>query len=75
MHFLIEEDLTDYFTWVADSRIDRRLEICKWVGNASGRSNLRVDTKTILRILCHGSDSEASHFLKKQFKIPRSAAA
>ena len=23
----------DYFTWVANSRIDGRLEICKWVGN------------------------------------------
>ncbi|XP_034703111.1 protein unc-13 homolog [Vitis riparia] len=39
-----------------------------------GRSNLGADTNTLLRILCHRSDSEASHFLKKQFKIPRSAA-
>ena len=75
MNFLIKEDLTDYFTWVVDSRIDRRLEICKWVGNAGGRSNMRVDTNTLLRILCHSSDLEASHFLKKQFKIPRSAVA
>ncbi|KAK6928926.1 hypothetical protein RJ641_005131 [Dillenia turbinata] len=38
------------------------------------RSKLGADTKTLLRILCHRSDSEASQFLKKQFKIPRSAA-
>ncbi|KAK2989872.1 hypothetical protein RJ640_015204 [Escallonia rubra] len=38
------------------------------------RSNLGADTKTLLRILCHRSDSEASQFLKKQYKIPKSAA-
>lgn len=38
------------------------------------RSKLGADTKTLLRILCHRSDSEASQFLKKQFKIPKSAA-
>nr|CAD1838954.1 unnamed protein product [Ananas comosus var. bracteatus] len=39
-----------------------------------GRSKLGADSKTLLRILCHRSDSEASQFLKKQFKIPKSAA-
>ncbi|OVA19124.1 Protein of unknown function DUF810 [Macleaya cordata] len=39
-----------------------------------GRSKLGADTQTLLRILCHRSDSEASQFLKKQYKIPRSAA-
>lgn len=39
-----------------------------------GRSRLGADTKTLLRILCHRSDSEASQFLKKQFKIPKSSA-
>ncbi|PSS09914.1 Transcription elongation factor like, partial [Actinidia chinensis var. chinensis] len=38
------------------------------------KSKLGADTKTLLRILCHRSDSEASQFLKKQFKIPKSAA-
>lgn len=32
------------------------------------------DTQKILRVLCHRSDSEANQFLKKQFKLPRSAA-
>ncbi|KAM6582863.1 hypothetical protein CsatB_009865 [Cannabis sativa] len=36
------------------------------------RSKLGADTKTLLRILCHRSDSEASQFLKKQYKIPKS---
>ncbi|XP_020088273.1 uncharacterized protein LOC109710203 [Ananas comosus] len=39
-----------------------------------GRSKLGADSKTLLRILCHRSDSEASQYLKKQFKIPKSAA-
>ncbi|XP_020583342.1 uncharacterized protein LOC110026657 [Phalaenopsis equestris] len=39
-----------------------------------GRSRFGADSKTLLRVLCHRSDSEASHFLKKQFKIPKSAA-
>ncbi|PKA58486.1 hypothetical protein AXF42_Ash008773 [Apostasia shenzhenica] len=38
-----------------------------------GRSRLAADSKTLLRVLCHRSDSEASRFLKKQFKIPKSA--
>lgn len=38
-----------------------------------GGSRLGADTPTLLRILCHRSDSEASQFLKKQFKIPKSS--
>lgn len=38
------------------------------------RSKLGADTKTLLRVLCHRGDSEASQFLKKQYKIPKSAA-
>ncbi|KAI7738935.1 hypothetical protein M8C21_031821, partial [Ambrosia artemisiifolia] len=41
--------------------------------SASDRSKLGADTKTLLRILCHRCDSEASQFLKKQYKIPKSA--
>lgn len=39
-----------------------------------GKSRLGADSKTLIRILCHRSDSEASQFLKKQFKIPKSSA-
>ncbi|PIN14077.1 hypothetical protein CDL12_13314 [Handroanthus impetiginosus] len=39
-----------------------------------GRSKMGADSKTLIRILCHRSDSEASQFLKKQYKIPKSAA-
>lgn len=39
-----------------------------------GGSKLGADTKTLLRILCHRSDSEASQFLKKQFKIPKASS-
>ncbi|CAH1448735.1 unnamed protein product [Lactuca virosa] len=42
--------------------------------SATDRSKLGADTKTLLRILCHRGDSEASQFLKKQYKIPKSAA-
>ncbi|KAJ4847354.1 Protein unc-13 [Turnera subulata] len=35
--------------------------------------SLGADTQTLLRILCHRSDTEASQFLKKQFKIPKSS--
>ncbi|KAA8519264.1 hypothetical protein F0562_013520 [Nyssa sinensis] len=38
------------------------------------RSKLGADTYTLLRILCHRSSSEASQILKKQYKIPKSAA-
>lgn len=39
-----------------------------------GKSKLGADSKTLLRILCHRSDSEASQFLKKQYKMPKSSA-
>ncbi|XP_061348884.1 protein unc-13 homolog isoform X2 [Gastrolobium bilobum] len=39
-----------------------------------GKSKLGADSKTLLRILCHRSDSEASQFVKKQFKIPKTSA-
>lgn len=39
-----------------------------------GRGKLGADTKTLLRILCHRGESEASQFVKKQFKIPKSVA-
>lgn len=42
--------------------------------SATDRSKLGADTQTLLRILCHRGDSEASQFLKKQYKIPKSAA-
>lgn len=37
-----------------------------------GRGKLGADAKTLLRILCHRADYEASQFVKKQFKIPKS---
>ncbi|XVF24503.1 hypothetical protein REPUB_Repub13aG0133800 [Reevesia pubescens] len=39
---------------------------------SSGR--LGADNQTLLRILCHRADSEASQFVKKQYKIPKSSA-
>lgn len=38
------------------------------------RSRLGADQKTLVRILAHRGDSEASQFLKKQYKIPKSSA-
>ncbi|XP_062174116.1 protein unc-13 homolog isoform X2 [Alnus glutinosa] len=38
------------------------------------RSRLGTDSKTLLRILCHRADPEASQFIKKQYKIPKSSA-
>ncbi|KAG2313752.1 hypothetical protein Bca52824_025309 [Brassica carinata] len=37
-----------------------------------GRGKLGADTQTMVRVLCHRNDSEASLFLKKQYKIPKS---
>ncbi|KAK9912696.1 hypothetical protein M0R45_036546 [Rubus argutus] len=39
-----------------------------------GRSKLGADSKTLLRILCHRGDSDASQFVKKHYKIPKSSA-
>ncbi|KAJ3681258.1 hypothetical protein LUZ60_015747 [Juncus effusus] len=39
-----------------------------------GKSKYGANEKTLLRILCHRHDNEASQFLKKQFKIPSSVA-
>ncbi|CAB4268334.1 unnamed protein product [Prunus armeniaca] len=44
------------------------------LGVQGGRSKLGADSKTLVRILCHRADSEASLFLKKQYKIPKSTA-
>jgi hypothetical protein len=38
-----------------------------------GKSKLGGDSRTLLRVLCHRNDSEASHYVKKHFKIPSSA--
>ncbi|CAI0474194.1 unnamed protein product [Linum tenue] len=40
--------------------------------SGGGGSKLGGDTQTLLRILCHRTDPEASQFLKKQFRIPKS---
>ncbi|KAG7549819.1 Munc13 homology 1 [Arabidopsis thaliana x Arabidopsis arenosa] len=37
-----------------------------------GKGKLGADTQTLVRVLCHRNDSEASQFLKKQYKIPKS---
>ena len=37
-----------------------------------GRKSVK-DADTLLRVLCHRSDREASKFLKKQYKFPKSA--
>ncbi|CAN1813569.1 Protein unc-13 homolog [Linum perenne] len=42
--------------------------------HGGGGSKLGGDTQTLLRILCHRAEPEASQFLKKQFKIPKAAA-
>ncbi|KAG9454920.1 hypothetical protein H6P81_007824 [Aristolochia fimbriata] len=42
--------------------------------SVSGNRGSLGDSEILLRILCHRSDSEANQFLKKQFKLPRSAA-
>ncbi|KAF5735316.1 hypothetical protein HS088_TW15G00818 [Tripterygium wilfordii] len=44
------------------------------MGTRGGKGKLGADTNTLLRILCHRGDSEASLFLKKQFRIPKSSA-
>lgn len=41
--------------------------------NQGSKSKFGTDSKTLLRVLCHRNDSEASHYVKKQFKIPSSA--
>ncbi|KAB5573016.1 hypothetical protein DKX38_000210 [Salix brachista] len=50
------------------------LKFVSGVERQRGGSRLGADTPTLLRILCHRGDSEASQFLKKQFKIPKSSA-
>uniref|UniRef100_A0A803MMX6 Uncharacterized protein n=1 Tax=Chenopodium quinoa TaxID=63459 RepID=A0A803MMX6_CHEQI len=50
------------------------IEDLKSTSGHGGRSKLGTDTETLLRILCHRGDWEASQFVKKQFKIPKSAS-
>lgn len=42
-------------------------------GKTAGTSKVRsaTDANTLLRVLCHRADREASKFLKKQFKLPK----
>ena len=62
------------YSFMFDSTQTRELIDDLRSASASDRSKLGADTKTLLRILCHRSDNEASQFLKKQYKIPKSAA-
>lgn len=42
--------------------------------NAHGNgSKTASDADTLLRVLCHRNENEASNFLKKQYKLPKSA--
>ncbi|XP_022765718.1 uncharacterized protein LOC111310483 isoform X5 [Durio zibethinus] len=47
-------------------------ELVEDLRTSSGK--LGADNQTLLRILCHRADSEASQFVKKQYKIPKSSA-
>ncbi|OMO91732.1 hypothetical protein CCACVL1_07040, partial [Corchorus capsularis] len=47
-------------------------ELIEDLRTSSGK--LGADNQTLLRILCHRADSEASQFVKKQYKIPKSSA-
>ncbi|XVF82445.1 hypothetical protein PTKIN_Ptkin16aG0048700 [Pterospermum kingtungense] len=47
-------------------------ELVEDLRSSSGK--LGADNQTLLRILCHRADSEASKFVKKQCKIPKSSA-
>ncbi|KAL4335248.1 hypothetical protein GQ457_07G019370 [Hibiscus cannabinus] len=47
-------------------------ELVEDLRSSSGK--LGADNQTLLRILCHRADSEASQFVKKQYKIPKSSA-
>ncbi|XVE68374.1 hypothetical protein DITRI_Ditri09bG0063300 [Diplodiscus trichospermus] len=46
-------------------------ELVEDLRSSSGK--LGADNQTLLRILCHRGDSEASQFVKKQYKIPKSS--
>ncbi|GAV70210.1 DUF810 domain-containing protein [Cephalotus follicularis] len=50
------------------------IEDLKSASVQGSRVKLGGDTQTLLRILCHRSGSEASQFLKRQYKIPKSSA-
>ena len=52
------------------------IEEMKSVGGLEqgGKSKLGDNAKTLLKILCHRGDAEASKFVKKHFKVPKSAA-
>ncbi|XP_031485081.1 protein unc-13 homolog isoform X2 [Nymphaea colorata] len=50
------------------------IEDLKAISMQGNRSKLGTDTETLLRVLCHRADTEASQFLKKQYKIPSSSS-
>ncbi|XP_077232896.1 plant/protein (DUF810) [Tasmannia lanceolata] len=50
------------------------LKYASGLGMENNRGRSGAEAQTLLRILCHRSDSEANLFLKKQYKLPRSAA-
>ncbi|CAN6443323.1 unnamed protein product [Victoria cruziana] len=50
------------------------IEDLKAISMQGSRSKLGTDTETLLRVLCHRADTEASQFLKKQYKIPSSSS-
>ncbi|XVF82440.1 hypothetical protein PTKIN_Ptkin16aG0048200 [Pterospermum kingtungense] len=47
-------------------------ELVEDLRSSSGK--LGADNQTLLRILCHRADSEASKFVKKQYKLPKFSA-
>lgn len=65
------------FIFISISQTRELIEDLKSAGSLERqgtRSKLGADSKTLVRILCHRTDPEASQFLKKQYKIPKSTA-
>lgn len=79
-YFLVTIIPQKIYTYIVICIILQTRELIEDLKSASGlemqggKGKLGADSKTLLRILCHRSDSEASQFLKKQFKIPKSSA-
>jgi len=80
IYFLVAIIPQKIYTYIVICIVLQTRELIEDLKSASGlemqggKGKLGADSKTLLRILCHRSDSEASQFLKKQFKIPKSSA-
>ncbi|KAJ3680132.1 hypothetical protein LUZ60_016410 [Juncus effusus] len=65
--------ILDLYSHKTETIIDMLTNASEQINGNNSNSNPTNDVQTLLRILCHKKDKNASHFLKLHYELPRSS--